>query len=272
MDTVRDRLWMFSVEAGTDDTSYGIPLSRMTPLEACFAMDVPNLMMIINEQKEPRPPLEPYFRALRPLQQVAWSVVGSGTLTGWAEGDELDIILRLAKDFPNLTGIYMDDFFNRDSPDGPGVFSLKELDDLKSRMVVPADAGREERPLDLWVVLYTHQLELAHAEQLKRMDVINLWTWHAAELEKLNENMARLEEVNPGRRLSLGLYLWDYGGRKPMPLDLMKHQCERALEWLHSGRIESAAILGSYVCDLGLETVEWTRDWIRDVGGQELPT
>lgn len=262
METIRDRLWMFSVEAGTDDQNYNIPLSRITPIESCFWMDVPNLMMIVNGRQEPKPPLDQYFRALKPLKQVAWSVVGSGALTGWAEGRELDILLDLAERFPNLTGIYMDDFFNLETADGPGTMTLAELDAMRQRIgnVRGGDA------LDLWVVLYTHQLEMQHAEQLKRIDVINLWTWHASELEKLDENFARLEEIAPGKRLSLGVYMWDYGDKQPIPIELMEHQCNRAEEWLKSGRIESIALLGSYLCDLGIEAVEWTRDWVRRVG------
>jgi hypothetical protein len=264
MDTVRDRLWMFSVEAGTDDQHYGIPLSRMTPIESCYNMGVPNLMMITNEQQEPAPPLEPYFRAMRQLREVAWSIVGSGSITGWGEGREMEILRDLATRYPNLGGIYMDDFFNKETSDGPGTHTLAELDAFREQLVV---AGRQ---LNLWVVLYTHQLEMAHQKQLERMDVINLWTWHASELEELDENFARLEEINPGKKLSLGIYMYDYGDRKEIPLDLMKHQCERALTWLREGRIDSAALLGSYMCDLGYETVEWTREWIKEVGDQPV--
>lgn len=264
MRSIRDRLWMFSVEAGTDDREYGVPLSRMTPIESCLTMGVSRLMMITNEQNEPKPPLEPYFRALRPLDEVAWSLVGSGSQTGWAEGREVAILRDLATRYPNLTGVYMDDFFNKSTADGPGTFSLNELDTLRRQLVVGT------RRLNLWVVLYTHQIDMPIERQLERIDIINLWTWHAKDLVDLDENLARVEEKYPGARISLGLYLYDYGDRREMPLELMQHQCERALAWLHEGRIESAALLGSYLCDLGLETVEWTRDWIANVGDQQV--
>ncbi len=88
----------------------------------------------------------------------------------------------------------------------------------------------------------------------------------------LDENLARVEERFPGKRIALGVYLYDYGDRRQMPLELMQLQCEHALKWLHEGRIESAVLLGSYLCDLGLETVEWTRDWISRVGDQQVGT
>ena len=263
MSTVRDRLWMFSVEAGTDDRHFNVPLSRMTPIESCFYMNAPNLMMITNENQEPSPPLEPYFRALRPLKNVVWSIVGSGGRTGWGEGSEIEMLRSLAAEFPNLTGMYMDDFFNEDTPDGPGVLTLDDLRELRKQCVLP------DRTLDLWVVIYTHQLDMPVAEHLQLLDVINLWTWHANEIVDLEKNLARLEKIAPNKRLSLGLYMWDYGDKRPMPVDIMKQQCAQGLEWLQQGRVESLVVLGSYLCDLDLDAVEWTRDWIGEVG--DLP-
>jgi len=265
MNTVRDRLWMFSVEAGTDDRHYNLPLSRMTPIESCMYMNVPNLIMVVNEKLEPHPPLEPYLRAMRPLSQVAWSIVGSGGITGWAQGHEIEMLRGLARSFPHLTGMYMDDFFNEASATGPGVLTLDRLREIRRELVLP------ERRLDLWVVLYTHQLDMSIREQLELIDVVNLWTWHARDLVNLEKNLARLEEITPRSRRSLGLYLWDYGEKRPIPLELMQHQCAVGLDMLRAGRVESLVFLGSYLCDLGLEAVEWTRAWIREVGALTVP-
>jgi len=263
METVRDRLWMFSVEAGTDDRHFNVPISRITPIESCMYMNTPNLMMIYDKDSGPNPPFDAYFRALRPLKNVVWSIVGSGTVKGWGGGEEINIIRELAGRFPNLSGIYMDDFFNEETADGPGTFTLEELSDLHRRCILP------DRTLDIWVVIYTHQLDLPLERQLQMMDVINLWTWHADDLVDLEENLTKVEQIAPGKRLSLGLYMWDYGYKRPIPLDLMKEQCRLGLEWLRAGRVESLVLLGSYLCDLDLEAVEWTRSWVEEVG--EIP-
>jgi hypothetical protein len=39
---------------------------------------------------------------------------------------------------------------------------------------------------------------------------------------------------------------------------------------LREGKIEGMIFLASNICDLDLETVEWTRRWIADVGDQSL--
>jgi hypothetical protein len=64
--------------------------------------------------------------------------------------------------------------------------------------------------------------------------------------------------------------MWDYGRKKPMPLELLQEQCESGLGWLREGRIEGLIFLASCICDLELEAVEWTRNWIARVAEQLL--
>ena len=64
--------------------------------------------------------------------------------------------------------------------------------------------------------------------------------------------------------------MWDYGEKKPMPLELMQHQCELGHEWLRQGRIDGMIFLASCICDLDLEAVEWTRQWIAHNGDEPL--
>ena len=79
-----------------------------------------------------------------------------------------------------------------------------------------------------------------------------------------------MERLAPQCGRALGCYLWDYGKKKPMPLDLMQHQCEMGLEWLKKGRIEGMIFLASCICDLELEAVEWTRNWIAKVRSEQI--
>jgi hypothetical protein len=55
-----------------------------------------------------------------------------------------------------------------------------------------------------------------------------------------------------------------------MPLDLMQHQCELGLRWLRQGRIGGMIFLASCLCDLDLEAVMWTRDWLSQEGDEQL--
>ena len=69
---------------------------------------------------------------------------------------------------------------------------------------------------------------------------------------------------------SLGMVMHGYETTVPVPLELMKHQCELGLKWLKAGRIEGICFIGSPMCDMDVEAVEWTRQWIQHVGDQRL--
>ena len=48
-----------------------------------------------------------------------------------------------------------------------------------------------------------------------------------------------------------------------MPVEAMRHQCEAGHRVFTQGRIDGMIFLASCICDLGIETVEWTRKWIQ---------
>ena len=262
MNTVRDRMWMWGHEAGSHNTGWDISVSsRITPVEAAFYMDLPNMIMVRYHDK-PEMPFDQYAIPFRRLKQVFWSVVGGA---GRSSEEEREHVLALAARNPNIIGVFMDDFFRRAQGEGAlGVLSVEELQSLRDQFEV---GGRR---LGLGVTLYTHQLGMPLAAHLELCDWVSLWTWEAPELKDLEANFARCESLTPHSRKLLGLYMYDYGLRLPMPLEAMQMQCETALDWLRGGRIEGMIFLASCICDLDLETVEWTRNWIAEVGDEEL--
>lgn len=256
--TVRDKLWIFTCVAGADNEGWNLPRpSRMTPAEGAYYLGVPNLLLI-RWQNQPPMPFDQYAIALRPLERVVWSLVGSGGKTG---DEERKAALELAARFPNIVGFIMDDFFHRD---GSGQLSPEELKDLRTQLTI---AGRKR---DLYVVLYSHQLEAPVEKHLTYCDKITFWTWRSEEIEKLEQNFLHLEQLAPNHGKLLGCYMWDYGNKSPIPVDRMKKQCELGLQWLRQGRIEGMIFLANTVCDLDLEAVEWTRKWIAEVGDSTL--
>lgn len=256
--TVRDRLWIWTHAEGAYKLKYGLPrTSRMTPVEGAVYLGVPNLLFI-RFQEAPPMPFDQYAIAFRPLKRVVWSLVGA---SGQSSDEERKHVLGLAGRFANIDGFVMDDYFRND---GTGSLSVEQLKDLRRQLVI---GGKKH---DLFVVLYQHQLALPVAEHLEFCDKITFWTWKAQDLNKLESSFDRLEKLAPRHGKLLGCYLWDFGTNKPMPVELMKKQCELGRRWLEQGRIEGMIFLASNVCDLELESVEWTRKWIADVGRQPL--
>ena len=294
--TVRDRLWIFTVYPGSNDSYLELGDvrggSRMTPAEGAFWLGVPNLLLI-RHRETPRLPSLERWRAktsfeqsaisFQPLGRVVWSVVGAGGKGGM---NELSPVLALAKNFPNFTGVYLDDFIldAKKQPDGrvAGHPALQP-DDLKQAREKMKTVGR---PMEIWVTLYTHEINPSRkiapptfrgcepplAGFLDMFDVLTLWTWNSDELPFLEDNLAALEKIAPkSARIALGCYLWDFQNRKPVPLDLMKHQCESGLRWLREGRIQDMIFLANTVLDVGLPSAEFARQWIAKVGSQSLP-
>ena len=258
---VRDKFWIWGHHAGSHNDDWGLTAtSRMTPAEGAFYLNVPN-MILVRYNDLPEPPFEQYAVALRPLKQVVWSIVGAA---GATENYEVEAARNLAAKFPNFTGVMMDDFFSDPETGKVAVHDVESLNTIQKQLTVA------DRKLDLWVVLYNHQLEHPVGQHLETCDVVTFWTWNASQLIELEKNFTHAEELAPSPRKVLGCYMYDYGDRQPMPIALMQHQCEIGLQWLRDGRIDGMIFLASCICDLELETVEWTRDWIQRVGDEPL--
>ena len=220
---VRDKFWIWGHEAGSHNTGWNLPKpSRITPAEGAFYLGVPNIIIVRYDDK-PAPPFEQYALALSPLK-------------------------RLAARFPNICGVMMDDFFR-----GGEEIAVHTVDELKN---IQRNLTVNDRKLDLWVVLYDHQLSHPVGDHLAQCDVVTFWTWRSEMLSALEENFERVEHFAPSCQKVLGCYMWDYGNRKPMPVSLMERQCQLGLQWLRDNRIDGMIFLASCICDLELETVE----------------
>jgi hypothetical protein len=262
--TAQDKLWLWGHDAGVHNDSWGLPKpSRITPTEAAVYLGIPNLIMVRYLGRPPLP-FDQYALPFRALKRVVWSVVGA---RGQTDEKERSHVLDLAARHPNITGLMLDDLFGSEQPAQGGelaTLSLSELRDLRTRLAV---GGRQSR---LWAVVYEHQLERPLSPYMELLDLVSFWTWDSRKLQGLESNLERLETVAPRSGRVLGCYLWDYGRKKPMPPDLMRHQCELGLRWLRQGRIEGMIFLASCLCDLELEAVEWTRSWIAQVGHKQV--
>src|SRR5262249_6918087 len=216
---------------------------------------------MVRYKGRPPLPLDQYAVTLRTLRQAVWSVGGAHGQTDVAERNH---VLDLAAGNPNVTGIMVDDFFvDKPGPgDGPALLPLHRFRARRDQLA----AGRGR--LDLWAVIYEHQLDPKLAPFLELLDMVSFWAWDATKVPGMKDSLGRLESMAPACRKVLGCYMWDYGSKKPMPLDLLEGQCEVGLELLRQGRIAGMIFLASCICDLGLEAVEWTRGWIAKVGDQ----
>ncbi len=250
-------MWLWSHVAGSYNGLFGLPgKSRMTPAEAAFYMGIPNVFML-HREGTPEPPLEQFALAFEPLREVVWGIVGE---SGATEDKERETVLELALHNPKISGVVMDDFFIKPKDGRVAALTLDQIKDMKKKL---HPSGKR---LDLWVVLYEHQLDQPLTEYLGLCDYVQFWTWYGQNLRDLRGNFEKARKLSGGAKMALGIYWWDFGNNKPLSNELMKSQCETGLQLLKQGHIEAMVFCGSWLCDRGLETVSWTRNWIRQVG------
>ncbi|HAK95923.1 MAG TPA: hypothetical protein DCM87_13260 [Planctomycetes bacterium] len=126
------------------------------------------------------------------------------------------------------------------------------------------------RRLPIMCVIYTRQIKERAKAHLAEVDQICMWTWRPADLEHLEANFAALKKLVPGKQLFLGCYMYDFHESKPLPVALMRRQVEQGHEWIEKGWIEGIIFLATANVDVGLEAVDWTREWIRANGDRAL--
>lgn len=263
-----DRLWMWGHGAGSTDTLYGIPTGHgIDEADAIRSMGITNLCVIRwlnlpkpeNEGDPSKPPFANFCKTLTDVKRVAWSVVDGGTQSyeqkkAWA--------FDLAEKLPNLTTFFFDDFFigtptlegGRTEPEAHlTVAQLKEF-----RVEMSAHLRRPE----LAAVLYSNQINEHIVPHLNEFDVVSFWTWHATDLAALESNFRRYREFLPNKRTLLGIYMWDFGNQCPVTSEMMTHQLDFALEKYKRGEIEGMIFHCTPLCDIGLEAVEQSRQWI----------
>ncbi len=255
-------LWGQSVNS---HYGYGFGESKMTHLEGCRFFGIDRCCRVAM-RGNPAPPFDAESQAMADLKEVVWSIVGAGGMENHNNGKgDLDEVIRQAKLYPNITGGVLDDFFVTE--ERRNAFNPDIIRQMKQKMC--DEAGRN---LDLWVVVYENNLELPIKEHLAACDTVSFWTWKGTEnLPDMEKNFETFCNMTPGKRHMNGIYLYDYGGRQELSLELMKHQCKLFEKMIMDGRSNGLILCSNCCADVGLKTVEWTRDWMKEIGSTELP-
>lgn len=269
-ETVRDRLWIWGRPAGIYNATHfratGLR-STVEPVDGAEQMGIKNMTFIATDKL---PPLDEYYRPFERLDRVYWSLVAAGGGTSRAAREAA---FALAEKHKNIVGFILDDFFHESNlgnaaDPGPNRALRAALTPAELRTIRehPVRGAR----LPLMSVIYTAQVKPGARAHLAEVDQICLWTWRAADLKNLEANFVALEQLAPNKQLFLGCYMFDFHQNKPLPVALMEKQVALAHQWLKSGRIAGIIFLSTGTVGASLESVDWTRQWIRDHGNDPL--
>jgi hypothetical protein len=271
---LKDNFWLWGQNPGSHHVGspvggYKLPgINHMDSKEGCDFFGIDKCLRV-TMSTGPFPPFDAEAGKLKDLKEVVWSAIGAGGAKIYSNDNHSDVdeVIRMAKMYPNVTGAVMDDFFHASEEPGKtsGRHSIQSIQNIREKL-----HSFKKRPLDLWVVWYTYQLDFKVAKYLDLCDVITLWTWKASDLSELDTNFQKMIYRTPGKRRFAGCYMWNYGERKPLTMDQMKFQLDRYYYWLQKGGIEGIIFCSNCIADIGLETVDYTCKWINQVGNEKM--
>ena len=265
-DNLRDRLWMWGHDSGVYDgpnNASNIPVSPpISMADAIRSMGIPNVCVIRAETADAR-----YREQFKDVKRVAWNL-SSGTNGSYRELK--DFVFSLRDTMPNLTGYYLDDFFHfdahprfdgsRETEPAPASLSVEEMKQLHEETL-----GYRRR-LELAIVVYTRHLCPAMKPVMKHVDVVSLWIWDGKDIEAIEANFKKYRSLVPDKPTLLGVYMWDFGGRKELSVDFMAKQLDHALRLYREGQIEGLIFHCTPLVNKGLPAVDHARKWIAEHG------
>ena len=94
-----------------------------------------------------------------------------------------------------------------------------------------------------------------------------MWFWHAKNIPTMKENVRKLRDlVGPKKALIMGIYMWDFGGKRPVPDDLMRRQLETGRELMTERQLSGLVFHPTSLVSRKLPSIEIARKWIADNG------
>ena len=161
---IKDRLWLWGQNAGSHHEigSFKLPgVNRMGPGEGCDFFGIEKCCRVAMGSYGPFPPFDEEAKKLKDLKEVVWSAIGdAGSKQHNNNQSDIDEVLHIAEKYPNISGAILDDFFHASATgEAPARHSVGSIRNMKEKL-----SNFDKRRLDLWIVWYTHQLEMDIAD------------------------------------------------------------------------------------------------------------
>ena len=252
--SIRDRLWMWGhhpLSLKEAKLPFG-DKPHVDMAEACRGMGIPNVCCV-RWTGLPKPPFDEYIRQFKDMTRVAWSVTDDA---GESFEKKVDLAFELFPKMPNLTTLYLDDYFNiRQKHTRP----VSDLEMVRDRLDVLPQGGR------LASVLYAdgNGLRDKYRPALALCDEVSLWFGYTDGLGGMEYKTFKCREfLGSSKSLMLGIYMWDFCGGCEVPGDRIYYQLDTVHRLLSEKVIDGLVFHCTPICDTGLVAVEKCRDWI----------
>lgn len=260
--TIRDLLWVWgNPEMAKPGRQNVATFAEASPARRAQLLGVPNVVLAGNGVPNDDQEADRQTQEVAAHPRLVWEISADGSGEGrpFVYQQRMAQVRRLADQYPQIEGVLLDDMSTVGIDHGFKPEHIRQI-----REFLPD----KYRAVKLGGVVYTMSLDRPGInDYIKELDLIQLWTWHARDIVDLEQNVARCEGQFPTKPIMLGLYLYDYGDGRRMPLDLLQRQCETALKLAHEGRIRGIVFL---TINNDAEAVAWTASWIKQVGNQKI--
>ena len=260
---VRDLLWVWgNPEMGQPGADSAGDYAAATPAKRAEILGTPNIVMAGSGLPHDRELAAEWSDEVSHAPRLVWEIISDSHQEHKPPFEfrrRIAGIAPLVEEYPQIEAVMVDDMTSVAASKG---FEPEHLRSIKSLL------AKHDLPLELWGVLYTMNFDKPTTDPLvQELDVINLWHWHGQDTADMEEHVSECEQRYPGKPIILGLYMYDYGSGRRMPLELHEKQCETALSLLRANRVSGLVFL-SITNDE--EVVDWTADWIEKVGNEEI--
>jgi hypothetical protein len=254
---LRDKFWLWGHPEGRYNNEYGnTGISRMTPMEACLYLGVRNTFMVPVQRDVNR---RQYNKSFKTLRQVGWEAFDMGGV---------EELIKEAADFPNIGCVVYDDFVWKNKK---AALSSDSLHTVRERL-----HDNEVRPLDMWMVLYTHEFgvnreaDVAFKNYTQAFDGVIMWTWRECDVPLIPEKYEAFKILTENRRRMFGCYLWNFGEEKPATGAAVKWQLDWYREKLYANEAEGVVLHTNTMADLDLEAYDVACAWMDQHGDEEI--
>lgn len=206
-----------------------------------------------------------YNKSFKTLNEVAWECYDAEN-----NPEVIGPLIKEAGDFPNITGVVFDDF-QRQCNEQDEKIPLQNLWDIRERL-----HNNEVRPLNMWMVLYTHEFGLdedkdkAFQRYIDPFDGIIMWTWWSErDVPLIPEKYKIFKKLTPNKRRMFGCYLYNFGEHKQATGADVKWQLDWYREKIFAGEAEGIVLHTNTMADLDYEAYDAACEWM-DQQGDEI--
>ena len=257
--TIGDRLWMWGHHAMSfasmkgDKEQYNLPFDRRIDMAAaCRDMNIPGCFVVRWRNLPTKADLAEYMTQFAATKRVGFSITDSAVEPF---DEKVRLGFELADKMSNLSHFVMDDFW---SGAAKGV---------TVQQIAKAKEGLAARDMKLCVVLYSDANDIKDEQKsvLDLCDEITLWFWHGKNTGGIEGRVGRLRElIGNEKPVLLGQYMWDFGGKKPMPGATMENQLAQTSRLLKAQAISGVIFHCTPLVDMNLDAVNVSRRWIAE--------